>query len=212
MLTKSVIYFCSLLNMTLGVIYKLPQIKLLHQSKTTKGLSYYTVFSDCLTNLIFILYNNFHNNDLTTFVDYFLYLFQSLTIALQTLHYDSYLKNQPLKLALATSFLTVLFYQIYQIEFVMNSVIFICTFFSFSGKISQILEINKSDSVRGVSLNTWVIAAATSFLKLVQVLLADVVDGKLVFHCVGSTVLCSCVCGLLKSRGAVLGLSKRKDD
>jgi len=94
----------------------------------------------------------------------------------------------------------------------MNSVIFICTFFSFSGKISQILKVVKSEDVGGVSLNTWLIAAVTSGLKLVQVVLADVVDGKLVFHCVGSTFLCSCVCLLLGKKGARIGLSKDKSE
>jgi len=94
----------------------------------------------------------------------------------------------------------------------MKSVIFICTFFSFSGKISQILKVAKSDDVGGVSLNTWFIAATTSLLKLVQVVMADVVDGKLVFHCIGSTFLCGCVCVLLRKKGAKFGLSKNKDD
>lgn len=211
-MTQSIIYFCSLLNMSLGIIYKLPQIKLLHSTKSTNGLSYYTVFCDCLTNMIFILYNSFHGNDITTYIDYFLFLFQSLTIALQSLHYDNFLVSNPIKLAIGSMILPLVFYSIYQIPVIMNYVIFICTFFSFSGKISQILKVVKSDDVGGVSLNTWLIAASTSFLKLIQVVVADVVDAKLVFHCIGSTFLCSCVCVLLKNRGAKFGLSKNKDD
>lgn len=202
MITQSIVYFCSILNMVLGFIYKLPQIQLLHQTKSTKGLSYYTVFSDCLTNLIFILYNNFQNNDLTTYIDYYLFLFQSLTIALQTLHYDKHLKtkNNQIKLIITTVCFSAFLYKLYQIPTIMNSVIFICTFFSFSGKISQILQIIKSSEVKSVSLKTWLIAAGTSFLKLVQVLLSEKVDKKLVFHCIGSTGLCSCVCALLMKK------------
>jgi len=194
--TELIIYACTLANLCIGLVYKVPQILLLQKTQSTQGISYITATGDVIANLIYILYNVYFSYELVAYSDYCLYFLQSLVIFIQMHYFDQKLSTCAVTLLLIVSAL----YAGYHSSLIMTNCIFACTFFSLFGKVVQIRKIQTAPSVKSLSLPFWILSLSSSAIKLIQVSLASVLDPKLVGHCVLSTLCSTILVSLLYRR------------
>jgi len=191
-----VIYACTLLNLCIGFVYKVPQIVLLYRNQSTQGLSYITTIGDVVSNSVYILYSVYFSYEFISYADYILYLLQSTIIVVQMHCYD----RKYLSCFMTAVLLIAMFHECFKRPVVMSNCIYLCTFSSIFGKLLQIEKIIRAESVKSVSIAYWCLSWTSSASKLVQVSLAETIDKNLISHCTLSVVTTSILVILLYRR------------
>jgi hypothetical protein len=204
----------SMTHLSMTSVYKFPSIKKLYDTKSSSGISISSCVIDVYSQTIYVLYNLKNGYDLMTYFDYVITDSTVIIYLCQVLYYSNLLTSTKSIFGHLATF--ALFFFCYNTPAIMSKIILCSTLCSMSGKILQILEINRIvnqanqtedkkekksilDKLANNSQSSWLILIFTSSLKLCIYLFLQLnkVDVKLLFHSCSGLVMNFVVWGML---------------
>lgn len=166
------------------MVVKFPQIFLLVRAKSTKGISFNSLFLELIGYLVFVTYQMYYDYPPPTYLEYPILMAQDAVLLLLILHYNGNLRQS---VGYALGFLVgwrLLTLQSWVVDLAMS----LCLFISAGSKLAQLQCLWRTKDSDQVSALSWSLAIYTSLTRIyttlvmtgdMQVLVRYVVMGLL---------------------------------
>lgn len=149
------------------MVLKLPQIILLANAKSTKGVSLRALLMELTGYIVFATYQRHHGSPISTYLEYPVLVAQDSVLLLLMLHYNGHIKH-----ILLYSFLFAIGWELLTLEdWIIDLALSLCTFISGSSKYTQLQCLWAAGEAGQVSALTWAMSTYTCVARIFTTLL-----------------------------------------